>query len=389
MSFVPKDKSKKRKIAIIAGSRGEYGYFQPIVREIEKRENLDYGFVLANMHMLDRFGSSAEEIQKDNLKIEASIFNTFDGYNHLTMVKSLSVFMLQLPEILHNMGADMVLLGGDRGEQLVGAIVGAHLYLPVAHIQAGELSGNIDGVSRHAITKFSHIHFASNQDAADRVLKMGEESHRIYNVGAPQLDDFTAGLITPQEEIYRKFNLNKDKPVILVLQHSITEQFDQAEKQMEETMKAIKNFDAQILIILNNSDAGSNFLRRVVNKNRNSSTQTFSNVPRRDYGGLLNVASVLVGNSSSGILEAPSFKLPSVNIGDRQYGRLQGINVINVQHEAEEIIKAIKFAMSEEFKEKIKDCANPYGNGQSSKKIVDILENIEIDDKLLIKRLTY
>ncbi len=386
---MPENKSKKRKIAIIAGSRGEYGYFQPIVREIEKRENLDYGFIVANMHMLDRFGSSVEEIQKDNLKIEASIFNTFDGYNRLTMVKSLSVFMLQLPEILHNMGADMVLLGGDRGEQLVGAIVGAHMYLPVAHIQAGELSGNIDGVSRHAITKFSHIHFTSNQDAAERVLKMGEEPHRIHNVGAPQIDDLVEGLITPKEEIFRKFKLQNNKPIIIMLQHSVTEQFDQTEKQMEETMKALKDLDAQIIIILNNSDAGSNFLRRVVNKFRSPSMQVFSNLPRKDYSGLLNAADTLVGNSSSGILEAPSFKLPAVNIGDRQFGRLQGINVINSPHDAEKIIEAIKFALSEEFREKMIDCVNPYGDGKSSQRIVDILENISIDDKLLIKRLTY
>lgn len=386
---MPEKKQKKRKIAIIAGSRGEYGYFQPVVREIEKRENLDYGFVVANMHMLDRFGSSVEEIQKDNLKIEASVFNTFDGYNHLTMVKSLSVFMLQLPEILHNMGADMVLLGGDRGEQLIGAIVGAHMYMPVAHIQAGELSGNIDGVSRHAITKFSHIHFTSNQDAADRVLKMGEESHRIHNVGAPQLDDLVEGLITPKEEIFSKFKLQNNKPIIILLQHSVTEQFDQAEKQMEETMEALKDLNAQILIILNNSDAGSNFLRRVVNKYRTPSMQVFSNLTRRDYAGLLNVADVLAGNSSSGILEAPSFKLPAVNIGDRQFGRLQGINVINAPHDAEKIIEAMKLALSEDFKEKMKNCVNPYGDGKSSQRIVDILENIAIDDKLLIKRLTY
>lgn len=379
----------KRKIAIIAGSRGEYGYFQPIVREIEKRPNLDYGFVVANMHVLDRFGSSVEEIKKDNLKIEATVYNTFDGYNHLTMVKSLSVFMLQLPEILHNMEADMVLVGGDRGEQLMAAIVGAHLYKPVAHIQAGEVSGNIDGTSRHAITKFAHIHFASNQDAAERILKMGEEPFRVHNVGAPQLDDFASGLFTSREEIYKKFNLNKSKPVLLLLQHTTTEDFDRTEQHMEETMKAISDFDAQAVVILNNSDAGSNILRRVINQHRAPHMNIFSNLPRRDYGGLLNVADVLIGNSSSGILEAPTFKLPAVNIGRRQAGRLRGINVIDVEHDALEIKKAIDIAVSGEFKEKIKDCVNPYGDGASSKRIVDILENIPIDDALLVKKITY
>src|SRR3990167_5584825 len=215
----PRPKKKKRKIAIIAGSRGEYGYFRPVIKEIQKRKNLDYGIITSNMHMLETFGSSIEEIKRDGLKIHASIFNTLDGYNHLTMVKSLSIFMLQLPELLKKMGADMVLLAGDRGEQLVAAIVGAHLYLPVAHIQAGEVSGNIDGVSRHAITKFAHIHFCANKDAADRVLKMGEERQRVFNVGAPMLDELVESYATPAKEVYKKFNLKEGKPFILLMYH--------------------------------------------------------------------------------------------------------------------------------------------------------------------------
>ena len=197
----PMAKTKKRKIAIIAGSRGEYGYFRPVIKEIEKNPRMDYGIIAANMHVLDSFGSSVEEIKKDGLKIHAEVFNTLDGYNHVTMVKSLSIFMMQLPELLRQMGADMILLAGDRGEQLIGAVAGSHMYIPVAHIQAGEVSGNIDGITRHAITKFAHIHFAANDDAAERVRKMGEETHRIFNVGAPILDELVSGLITPQEQI--------------------------------------------------------------------------------------------------------------------------------------------------------------------------------------------
>src|SRR3989344_9427095 len=204
-------KKKKRKIAIIAGSRGEYGYFRPVIKEIKKPPSLDYGIIASNMHVLESFGSSIEEIKRDRLKIHATVFNTLEGYNHLTMVKSLSIFMIQLPELLKQMGADMVLLAGDRGEQLVGAIVGAHMYLPVAHIQAGEVSGNIDGVTRHAITKFAHIHFCANKDAADRVLKMGEERKRVFNVGAPMLDELVGEYMTPEKEIHKKFDLKKEE----------------------------------------------------------------------------------------------------------------------------------------------------------------------------------
>lgn len=378
----------KRKIAIINGSRGEYGYFRPVIKELIRR-GLDYGIIAVNMHVLDHFGSSIEEIKKDGLKIHAEVFNTLDGYNHLTMVKSLSIFMMQLPELLRQMEADMVLLAGDRGEQLVGAIVGAHMYLPVAHIQAGEVSGNIDGVTRHAITKFAHIHFAANEDAANRVLKMGEEPHRVFNVGAPMLDELVSGFVTPDEQIYKKFHLIKNQPLVLLIQHSVTEEFDQAEKQMEETLEAVTAFGYQTVVILNNSDAGSTILRRVIAKHKKPFMQIFPNMARQDYVGLLNVADVIVGNSSSGIIEAPSFKLPAVNIGNRQRGRMQSTNVINVRYSAKEIKQAVIKTMSPGFKKIVARCVNPYGDGRSAKRIAEILASVPIDDKLLIKKITY
>lgn len=381
--------NKKRKIAIITGSRGEYGYIRPIIKEINKRENLDYGLIVTNMHVLDAFGLSINEMKKDNLKIFATVNNTFDGYTHLSMVKSLAVFNLQLPEILEQMGADIVLIFGDRGEQLVGAIVGAYIYKIVAHIQAGEVSGNIDGVTRHAITKFSHIHFAANKDAAERVKKLGEEEFRIHNVGAPQIDELTEGFITPKEEIHKKFSLNKDKPAMMFVYHSVTEELNGLEKQLNEILSAINHFDYQTIVILNNSDAGSRIIRKKIMEHKKPSTKIYKNLTRQDYAGLLNTTDVIVGNSSSGILEAPTFKLPAVNIGNRQRGRMQGINVINAGYNRQEIIKAIKQAVSSEFREKMKDCVNPYGDGKSAKRIVEILENVKIDDKLLIKRITY
>ena len=384
-----KKDSQKRKIAIIAGSRGEYGYFRPVIKEIIKRPNLEYGVIVSNMHVLDSFGSTINEIKKDGLKIHASVFNTFDGYNQLTMVKSLSVFMLQLPELLRQMGADFILLAGDRGEQLIGAITGAYMYIPVAHIQAGEVSGNIDGITRHAITKFVHIHFAANKDAASRVLRMGEETHRVFDVGAPMLDELVGGFMTPKKEIYCKFSLDKKKPIVLLVVHSVTEEFDQTEKQMENIMKAVSKFGYQTIIILNNSDAGSSVLRRGITRNKKPFMSIFPNMKRQDYTGILNVADVIVGNSSSGIIEAPTFRLPAVNIGNRQKGRMQSTNVINVGYSVDEIEKGIKKAISSSFKKVVKKCINPYGDGKSSKRIVDVLESIPIDDKLLIKRITY
>ncbi len=381
--------AKKRKVAIIAGSRGEYGYIRPIVREIEKRDDMDYGIIVTNMHVLDRFGSSVDEVKKDNLKIEASIFNTLDGYNHLTMTKSLSIFMLQLPEILHSMDADIVVVSGDRGEQLMASIVGSYMYKVVAHVQAGEVSGNIDGLARHAITKFAHLHFAANQDAAERIIKMGEQDFRVHLTGAPQLDEITADFTTPREEIIQKYNLDPKKKTILVLQHPVTEDMDRVGPHMEETMKAVAGIDANKIIILNNSDAGASLIRAAVAKYRTPDMHVVPNVPRQDYMGLMKYIDVLVGNSSSGILEAPSFKLPAVNIGRREYGRLQGINVINAEHSVADITRAIMAALSPEFRAKMVDCVNPYGDGKSAERIVKILADTPIDETLLVKRIAY
>lgn len=380
---------KKRKIAIIAGSRGEYGYFRPVIREIIKRDILDYGIVASNMHVLDSFGSSISEIERDGFKIHSSVFNTFDGYNHLTMTKSLAVFMIQLPEILKQMEADMILLAGDRGEQLIGAITGAYMYIPSAHIQAGEVSGNIDGVTRHAISKFAHIHFASNKDSMDRVLRMGEERFRVHNVGAPMLDELVAGFKTPEDKVYKKFNLDKKKPIMLFVYHSVTEEIAELPRHMDEILTAVKDFPHQIVVILNNSDAGSRVIREKITSHKTPMMSIYPNVPREDYVGLMSVADVIVGNSSSGIIEAPTFKLSAVNIGNRQRGRLQSTNVVNVGYKTSLIKKAIKKAISKEFKAKVAKCKNPYGDGNSAKRIVDILESIPIDDKLLIKRITY
>jgi GDP/UDP-N,N'-diacetylbacillosamine 2-epimerase (hydrolysing) len=384
-----KGAKKKRKIAIIAGSRGEYGYYRPIIKEIIKRPNLDYGIIACNMHPLDSFGGSIKEIAKDRLKIESVVHNTLDGYNHVTMSKSLGVFMIQLPEILKQMGADLLLIAGDRGEQLVGAIVGAHLYIPTAHIQAGELSGNIDGLTRHAITKFAHLHFAANKDAADRVLKMGEEKFRVHNVGAPMLDELVGGFVTPPEEIYKKFSLKKGEPIIIFVYHSVTEELAQLEAHMDQIMPAVSKLGYQTVVILNNSDAGSRIIRDKIAEYKTPSMSIYPNVKRQDYVGLFSVASVIVGNSSSGLLEAPTFALPAVNIGNRQRDRLQGKNVINAGYSQKEIEKAIKKALDPAFKKSLEKLPNPYGDGKSSKRIVDILESIPIDDKLLIKRLTY
>jgi UDP-hydrolysing UDP-N-acetyl-D-glucosamine 2-epimerase len=378
-----------RSIAVITGSRGEYGYIRPIIKLIENDPDLDYELIVTNMHLLPDFGSSYREIEKDNLKISQKIPMTLAGYTNVTMAKSLAVFMLSITDTFDRIKPDIILLAGDRGEQLISAIVGAHMNIPVAHIQAGELSGNVDGMSRHAITKFGHIHFASNIDAAQRLLNMGEEDFRVQLVGAPQLDEFRQCLFTSPEKVYSKFHLVPEEPLVLLVQHPVTEESWMSGVQMEATLKAICKLKLQTLLVYPNNDAGSVLIQKKIEEYRKPFIHVERNLKREDYAGLMNVADVIVGNSSSALLEAPSFELPAVNIGRRQFGRYQGINVLNVDHNPEQIEAAINKALSEEFKQKIKGMENPYGDGTASGKIVDILKSVEIDQRLLNKKLTY
>jgi GDP/UDP-N,N'-diacetylbacillosamine 2-epimerase (hydrolysing) len=375
---------------IVTGSRGEYGYIRPIIQKLKTSKTMDYETVVTNMHLLPEFGSSIREFQKDDIRVDHRIYMALSGYTNLTMVKSLGIFMLSFTDIIGRQAPDIILLAGDRGEQLVAALAGAHMNIPVAHIQAGEVSGNIDGMTRHAIARYAHIHFASNEDACLRLTKMGEEKFRIFRVGAPQLDELKQSHITDKRFIQEKFFIDLHKPLILVVQHPVTEQSAFAEQQMTATMKAIAEIGHQTIVLYPNNDAGSMAIQNCILQNRHINIRVERNLSREDFAGLLNVASVIVGNSSCGIIEAPSFKLPAVNIGRRQDGRLQAKNVINVpEHDSEKIKSAIRKALTKKYRNSLRSLRNPYGDGRSSERIIRILESIPIDEKLLFKRISY
>jgi UDP-hydrolysing UDP-N-acetyl-D-glucosamine 2-epimerase len=340
------------------------------------------------MHLLGEFGDSILQFKKDNFNVDYKPLMTLGGYTPQSMVKSLSVFGLSLVDILDHSKPDIILLAGDRGEQLMAAIAGSHMNIPVAHIQAGELSGNIDGLSRHAIARFTHIHFASNKDAEDRLIRSGEQDFRVYNVGAPQLDEFMEGSVTNREELTKKY-INVDKDYILFVQHSVTEQHTQAYEQISLTLKAIKKIGIHTIAIAPNSDAGSALVNSAIEDNMHKLVHLYRNIPREDYAGLMKNALCIVGNSSSGLLEAPTFELPSVNIGRRQVGRVQGINVINCEHDEIQIINSINSAIDIDFKKSLRGMKNPYGDGKSSLRIINILKSITIDENLLMKKITF
>ena len=381
----------KRKILLITGSRGEYGYIRPIIELIKEDENLEYEVLATNMHLLPKFGYSINEFKKDNIKVEHVLYNTLDGYNNVTMAKNLGLFLLQLPEIFDKSKPDVVLISGDRGEHLMAAIAASHLNIPVAHIQAGEISGNIDGVVRHAITKMSHIHFAANRDAYDRVKKLGEQEFRIFNTGAPLIDELLDHNDKLVDNLRKKYNLPPNKNLFLIVNHSITEESDMSAHQMEKILKSVDKFDAIKVVVMPNSDAGSLDIRKKLSMcNKRGDYKIFYNLTREEYLSFLKACDVMVGNSSSGLLEAPTFKKPVVNIGRRQKDRVAANNVIHVKkYDEKDICNAIEKSLSASFQKTLQEVRNPYGTEKASKKIIEILKNIDINKDLVNKKMSY
>lgn len=381
---------KKRKIAVIASSRATYGYKRKLIGLINKSKKLELKLIVTGMHLMKKYGYSVNEIKSDGYPITAEVDIGLNGDSPYHWVRSMGKEITGLAKVLKEVKPDITLVTGDRAEMFAAAVTSAYMNIPVAHIQAGDVSGHIDGSARHAITKLSHIHLASCQDSAQRVIRLGEEPWRVFNVGAPQLDEIINAKKIAKARLGKIFNLNTKEPFILVIQHPVLVEADKAYSQMKETMKALEKLKIQAVVIYPNIDAGGREIIRAIKEyEKLPFIHSFQNIKREHFINLLRNSSLLVGNSSCGILEAPSFKLPAVNIGNRQRGRMQAVNVINTDYNSEAIVKASKKAFSKKFQKKVDKCINPYGDGKSSQRIKSILEKVNIDSKLLDKIITY
>lgn len=371
----------------LLGSRGEWGYIRPVIEELQKRGRT-YEICATNMAVLPEYGNIAKKIRDEGYVVTDMPLMALAGDSRFAMAKSLGVLIQSFVDVLARNKPKWLVLAGDRGEQLAGAIAGSYTYVPTAHIQAGELSGNIDGVARHAIARFAHVHFASNRDASSRLHRFGEQEERIFEVGAPQLDDIANKRYSSRQELALLPDLKPLGPFLLVINHANTDEWDQAESQARELIAALARFRLPKVVILPNNDAGSNAVRQVVVEERTAEWRLVDNLSRPHFLGLMASAEAIVGNSSSGLLEAPSFGLPAVNIGNRQGKRVQAANVINCSYDADEIENALKIATSPGFRNGLRGMLNPYGDGNSSRKIVDALDEIETWPSLRVKNVT-
>jgi UDP-N-acetylglucosamine 2-epimerase (non-hydrolysing)/GDP/UDP-N,N'-diacetylbacillosamine 2-epimerase (hydrolysing) len=380
-------KIKKRRIASITGTRAEYGLMTPVFKKIVNSRSLDLELIVTGMHLLTDFRSSLEKIQKDNI-CKLHYASMLLGENSgKAMAQALGLAVFGIASILEEIAPDIILLQGDRGEMLAGAIAASHMNIPVVHMSGGDYSGSIDDSIRNAISKFAHIHLTTCSESTKRLIAMGESKKRIFTVGEPGIDLIKNMNYIPAKTLALQLALDLSKPIILATQHPVTTEADQAGWQITQTLMALEELNLQTVFTYPNTDAGGREMINVIESRRNRSfLRIVPTLGSQKYLSLMRITSVMVGNSSSGILEAPSFKIPVVNIGTRQHGRLRAKNIIDVGYDKQQIKDSILFALKNvKFRKTLSKCKNPYGDGNTSQKTVQILTRLRITPMLLTK----
>lgn len=345
--------------------------------------------VATDQHMSVRFGNTLQEIEKE-FAVTAAVDIEQEDDKPESRSKALGRCLERMSGVLKDLAPDLCILYGDRGEVLVSAIAATHLNLPIAHIQGGDVSGSLDDPMRHALTKLAHLHFPATKESANRIRQMGEEAWRIKVVGDSHIDLIVAGEYMPGAEVATMLGLSAQKPIAVILQHPETTQPSAAYDQATETLEAVRQSDLQAVVIYPCSDAGHDGIIAAIEQLAiPPQFQIHTNLEAPIFWGLLSIADVLIGNSSAGLIETPTFGLPAINIGRRQIGRLHSENVLHVEHDREIIRDAIGEALSEGFARIAKTCAKPFGDGKAGQNIVTRLREISINNNLIQKRNTY
>jgi UDP-hydrolysing UDP-N-acetyl-D-glucosamine 2-epimerase len=378
----------KRTIAVVTSSRADYSHLYWPLRDLSRAESVDLRIIALGPHLSPEFGHTVREIEKDGLAVDERVECLMSSDTDVGMAKTIGVAVLGLADLLGKMRPDLLLLIADRYEMLAPASVALALRIPVAHIEGGEVSeGAIDDAVRNALTKMSHIHFTSTHEARRRVIQMGEEEWRVHRAGAPSLDHLRRQKLLTREEIAAKLHFDLSPSPILVAFHPVTLARDTIE-EADALFAALASLPDPLLFCYPNADAGSRALveriRSFLESRRRG--QIFTNLDAITYWSLLRQAEMLVGNSSSGIMETASFALPTVNIGIRQQGRERAANVLDAPADKFAILEAIATARSPEFRQSFAGLLNPYGDGWASEKIVKVLTTVPLNQNLLFKR---
>jgi UDP-hydrolysing UDP-N-acetyl-D-glucosamine 2-epimerase len=392
-----------RKIAVFTGSRAEYGLQYPILRAIAADPRLEYFLLAGGTHLAQHFGRTMYEIEADGFEVYGEVKVPVRPASMAYTAQSIADVIQTVSCILSELQPAFLLVYADRFESFAAVIAASQMNIPVAHVEGGDYTegGALDDSVRHAMTKLAHLHFTTNAQAADRVLRLGEESWRVQNVGLPALDLARAGVFAQPAELIGELGLDLQRPIVLFCQHSISTEHHLAIEQLQPSLEALKTLAAegfQAVITYPNNDAGGASMIRELEalaEQRIAGIQVVKNLGRRRFHGMLHLMGkagrgVLVGNSSAGVKETPAFGCPCVNIGSRQCGRLRAANVIDVDYHAAGIAAAIRRSVTNpDFRELCAVCENPYGGGNAGRRIAQTLATVPIGPELLRKKLTY
>jgi UDP-N-acetylglucosamine 2-epimerase (non-hydrolysing)/GDP/UDP-N,N'-diacetylbacillosamine 2-epimerase (hydrolysing) len=379
----------KRTVAVVTTSRADYSHLYWPLRNLSENGNVDLRIVALGSHLSPEFGNTVQEIEKEGFQIDSRVECLLSSDTDVGMAKTIGVATLGLADVFGKMRPDLLLLIADRYEMLAPAAVALALRIPVAHIEGGEVSeGAIDDAVRNALTKLSHIHFTSTFAARNRVIALGEEDWRVHRAGAPSLDHLRRQQLLTREEIEKRLQLDLHTSTILVAYHPVTIARDTLQ-EVDSLFAALGSLADQILFCYPNADAGSRELierTKAFLASRRGQGKVFTNLDTVTYLSLLREVDMLVGNSSSGIMESASFALPTVNVGLRQQGRERARNVLDADADAKSILEGIARARTPEFRESLSGMENPYGEGHAAETIVRVLTTVQLSQKLLMKR---
>lgn len=378
-----------RRIAVVTVARSDYGILLPVLREIQRAPDLQLQLVAGGAHLSRNFGDTIGAIERDGFEIAARVETLLASDSPTGIASSVGLGVLGFAGAYARLSPDLLLLTGDRFDMLAAAAAALPFTMPIAHLHGGEQSeGAIDNQIRHAITKMSHLHFVATPTGARRVVQMGEEPWRVTVTGAPALDNLRAMPLLPIAELERLVGIELRPAPLLVTYHPVTLEYEETATQTAELIAALADVERPIVITYPNADTHHRDILHAIRgfAAGRPGVALVENLGTQAYFSLMACAAAMVGNSSSGIIEAPSFRLPTVNIGSRQTGRERAANVLDVPAGREAIRAGIRMALSPAFAESLRDLENPYGDGRAAGRIVRVLRERPLDHELRRKR---
>lgn len=380
-----------KRIGIMTGTRAEYGLLKPLMQEINKDNDLELYLIVSGMHLSPEFGMTYKEIEEDGFQINAKVEMLLSSDSPAGISKSIGLGVIGFADEFQRAELDMLILLGDRYEVLSAAICAMVMRIPIAHLHGGELTeGAIDEGIRHSITKMSYLHFTSTEQYRNRVIQLGENPERVFYVGALGVENIKKINLMTKEELERSIHFEIDENTVIVTYHPVTLENNTVEEQFLNLLEVLdRNPKIRMIFTKANADTNGRIVNELIDKYAAQNSEracAFMSLGQKRYLSALKYCRIVIGNSSSGIIEAPSFGKPIINIGDRQKGRICADSVINCGYTQQEIQQAMETALTEEFENKARNCRNPYEKENTAANIISVIKDYLLNDKIKLKK---